>query len=113
MRTTPRNASFQVHSCLCCCHQRAKNFSYTQHGCTIAPYPGHLKWKRNFKFEFFLIRCEGPASPAGSKAIVEGIIEEEEEEEDENEDGESVNKRKKDDDTEVRHPRQEPARFRT
>lgn len=33
---------------------------------------------------------------------MEGIIEEEEEEEDENEDGESVNKRKKDDDAEVR-----------
>ncbi|EMP23925.1 Protein phosphatase methylesterase 1 [Chelonia mydas] len=48
-------------------------------------------------------RCEDAASPEVPKAIVEGIIEEEEEEEEEDYEGRgSVNKRKKEDDTETK-----------
>lgn len=49
-------------------------------------------------------QCEEATSPEGSKASVEGIIEEEEEDEDEN-GGQSVNKRKKEDDTETKKER--------
>ncbi|XP_034615092.1 protein phosphatase methylesterase 1 [Trachemys scripta elegans] len=48
-------------------------------------------------------QCEDAASPEVPKAIVEGIIEEEEEEEEEDYEGRgSVNKRKKEDDTETK-----------